>query len=73
MSKRKPKTKTYVRARKQYKCDITGAPIYPGETYRRINSKELGVFHFHVLCTDSDVRDYFLDNFPRKDNYEDYE
>ena len=58
------------KARKDYKCDYSGAHIKVGTKYKRVNVYGVGVFHFALSISDKKVQiainskcfDRFLDD-----------
>ena len=41
-----------VKAKKEYKCDLTNKIIQIGENYKRVNIRGIGIFHFKKECSD---------------------
>lgn len=58
-----------VKAKKQYKCDLTNKIISVGESYKRVNIRGVGIFHFKKECSDYAIKNYInepycLEEFP---------
>ena len=47
-----------VKAKKQYKCDYSRRTINVGERYKRVNIRNVGIFHFNIGVTDTDIRSF---------------
>lgn len=47
-----------VKARKEYKCNITKKTISIKEEYKRVNIRNLGIFHFKNEISNKDIKDY---------------
>ena len=47
-----------VKAKKQYKCDLTNKIINVGELYKRVNIRGIGIFHFKKECSDYAIEKY---------------
>lgn len=57
------------KAKKQYKCDLTNKIIIIGESYKRVNIRGVGIFHFKKECTDYAIKNhikeyYCLEEYP---------
>lgn len=50
-----------VKAKKQYKCDLTNESIKVGEVYKRVNIRGLGIFHFKKECKNHKINSYIDD------------
>lgn len=50
-----------IKARKQYKCDITNNIINPGDNYKRVNIRYHGIYHFVSECTDSEIYEFLTE------------
>lgn len=58
-----------VKAKKEYKCDLTNKNISVGESYKRVNIRGVGIFHFKKECNDYAIEKYIdkyygLEQFP---------
>lgn len=60
MAKRSKGSKNFgwFKARKEYKCDLTGRKIKVGDDYYRINLPYSGILHFHRSCKKADIDAY---------------
>ena len=47
-----------VKAKKQYRCDLTNKIISVGELYKRVNIRGIGIFHFKKECSDYAIENY---------------
>ena len=47
-----------VKARKPYTCCLTHKTIEIGEEYKRVNIKNVGVYHFKVTCSNNAIENY---------------
>jgi len=47
-----------VKAKKEYKCDLTNKIISVGESYKRVNIRCVGIFHFKKECSDYAIKKY---------------
>lgn len=63
MAKRSKGSKNFgwFKARKEYKCDLTGRKIKVGDDYYRINLPYSGILHFHKSCKKADIDAYVAD------------
>lgn len=52
-----------VRAKKEYKCDLTNKIIGVGESYKRVNIRGIGVFHFKKECNDCAIKHYINEHY----------
>lgn len=50
-----------VNAKKEYTCNITNKKIKVGEKYKRVNIKNLGIFHFKLHLSNAEV-ELFVEN-----------
>lgn len=51
------------KAKKQYKCDLTNKIISVGESYKRVNIRGVGIFHFKKECNDYAIEKYIDENY----------
>ena len=59
------------KARKKYECSITGRVIGVGDEYIRKNIKGLGIYHFHKICDEYQIKDFLREElYYSKDIYE---
>lgn len=47
-----------VKARKKYKCDITGKDINIGDMYIRVNVRNVGIYHFHKMMGEHEIKNH---------------
>lgn len=62
------------KARKGYECDFSGKSISIGAKYKRVNIKNVGVFHFAMDVTNKDIRSFIDDesDLKKPDDYDHY-
>lgn len=56
-----------VKAKKEYKCDLTNKIISVGEPYKRVNIRGIGMFHFKKECSDYAIEKYINEHFCLKE------
>ena len=59
------------KAKKKYICNITGRTINIGDEYTRKNIRGVGIYHFHKICDEYQIKDFIREEiYYSKEIYE---